>query len=304
MRALKILSLIYSFLAVGLFCALPLPVRAQQASPTPTTVILFVGNSFTYGGSTKAHGYNKASVINEPPGEPGVGGVPAIFKKFADEFKLSYEVHVETSGGKNLEFHYQNALPLVSQPKWDAVVLQGYSTEPLPAARDGKPDNFVKHAVLLEQAIHTARPSAKVYLYQTWPYAYKTYPDNPANHLEPLTAMFEDLRVGYARAFTEDKHFEKIVPVGDAWIRTIRSGAATDDPKGTVKPGQCDLWDKDAKHPSIEGSYLAALVLLKEITGADVRKLGAGEQAAHDLGIPSGVAVKLQTVAAETPTAK
>lgn len=275
--------------------------RAQQ--PAATT-ILFVGNSFTYGGSTKVHAYNAAAVTDEAPGEPGVGGIPAIFKKFADEAGLRYEVHVETVGGKDLAFHYQKALPLVSQPKWDAVVLQGYSTEPLPAARDGKPDDFVKHAGLLEKAVHAARPTAKIYLYQTWPYPYKTYPENPAKPLEPLAAMFEDLRAGYARAFAEDKHFEKIAPVGEAWMRMIRSGAATDDAKAGPKPGQIDLWDKDNKHPSIAGSYLAALVLFKEVAGADVSKLGAGEQAARDLGIPSEVAVKLQTVAAEIPVAR
>ena len=289
---------------VCLWFATAVGVRAQPPpSAAKPTVVLFVGNSFTYGGSTKVHGYNAATVTDEPPGETKIGGIPAIFKKFTDESGMNYEVHVETVGGKNLEFHYQNALPLVSQGKWDVVVLQGYSTEPVPTARDGKPDSFVKHAALLEKAAHDARPSTKLYLYQTWPYLYKTYPDNPANHLEPLATMAEDLRAGYARAFAEDKHFEKVVPVGEAWMRTIRSGTATDNPTEPLKPGQIDLWDNDNKHPSIEGSYLAALVLFNTITGGDVRKLGSGEQAARDLGIPPGVAVKLQAFAAETVSA-
>ena len=292
-------------LIVCLSFAAVVSAHAQGPSPAATpTAILFLGNSFTFGGGTKVYGYNAVDVNDEPPGAKKMGGIPGIFKKFADESRLNYDVHAETVGGKDLEFHYQNDLPLVSQTGWDAVVLQGYSTEAMPAAHGGKPDSFIKYAGMLEKAVHTARPAAKLYLYETWPYPFKTYPDNPADHTEAFAKMEDDIRAGYQRAFAEDQHFEKIAPVGEAWMRAIRGGTATNDPKQGTKPGQINLWDKDNKHPSVEGSYLAALVLFDEITGLDVRKLGAGEQAARDLGITPEVAVKLQAIAAETATAK
>ena len=64
------------------------------------------------------------------------------------------------------------------------------------------------------------------------------------------------------------------------------------------------LLDKDHKHPSVAGSYLAALVLFEQITGKDAKALGADEQAARDLGLSQEDAVKLQAVAAGTVVAK
>ncbi len=269
--------------------------RAQQ--PAPATTILFVGNSFTYGGSTKVHSYNAANVTDEPPGEQQVGGIPAIFKKFADETGLRYEVHVETVGGKDLTFHYEHALSLLSNGKWDAVVLQGYSTEPLPEARGGNPISFLRHADLLDRTILAGKHNAKIYLYETWAYPLKTYPANPADPAQPLAAMTDDLRAGYADAFSGLGTHSAVVPVGDAWMQAIRSGAAAADATQPSRPGQIMLWDTDHKHPSVEGSYLAALVLFEKITGTDVRKFAAGEQAARELGIPTQDTVKLQEIA-------
>ena len=81
-------------------------------------------------------------------------------------------------------------------------------------------------------------------------------------------------------------------------MQAIRSGAAAADASQPPKPGQIMLWDTtDHKHPSVEGSYLAALVLFEKITGTDVRKFAARELAAHDLGIPPEDTVKLQEIA-------
>ncbi len=139
-------------LLLCLWCGAAIGASVQQTA----TTILFVGNRFMYGGSTKVHNYNAATATDEPPGEPSVGGIPAIFKKLADEAGLRYEVHVETAGDEDLEFHYQHARDLLAWGKWDAVVLQGYSTEPLPAARGGKWDNFLHFAALLENLIQQA----------------------------------------------------------------------------------------------------------------------------------------------------
>ncbi len=273
--------------ALVLLCLLGgVALSARAQSNPPPTKILFVGNSFTYGGSTTVHGYNAATVTDEAPGESGVGGIPAIFKKFADESGLRYEVHVETVGGKDLEFHYQHARDLVARDQWDAVVLQGYSTEPLPTARGGKPENFLHFATLLENVVHQAHSTTKIYLYETWAYPFETYPEDPADPLSWRRAMSKDLQAGYERAFSMAGHFEAVAPVGDAYLKAAETKAVI------------NLLDTDHKHPSVEGSYLSALVLFETITGSDVTKLGTVEQTARDLGIPSGTAVELQTIAA------
>lgn len=290
--------------------------RAQQsasAADTPPVVVLFVGNSYTFGGLSAVEAYNKASVTTDPsslpadgttpadhPGRTGVfGGVPGIFKKMADEAGVRYEVHMEVYGGKPLEFHYKSALPIIAQAKWQLVVLQGYSTEALPVARGGKPDNFVANAALLEQAVHHANPAAKVYLYETFPRSDQVYPEKAAYHGSTVNAMAADLHTGYQRAFTRGR-FEAVVPAGDAWVKVFAAGLAQLNPYLPPEPGKFNLWAGDNHHASVYGSYLNALVFFGQFTGKDASTLGANEQAAHDLGIPPETAVKLQKIADET----
>jgi hypothetical protein len=72
---------------------------------------------------------------------------------------------------------------------------------------------------------------------------------------------------------------------------------------GTYAPDQpqdkINLWWIDYLHASRYGSYLSALVIFGRLTGIDPWSLGASEQAAADLGISPGDAVKLQRIASE-----
>ena len=58
------------------------------AAAEPSRSILFVGNSFTFGADSDAMTYRKDSVTDL--NGDGMGGVPALFKRFADEAKLRY----------------------------------------------------------------------------------------------------------------------------------------------------------------------------------------------------------------------
>ncbi len=58
-----------------------------------------------------------------------------------------------------------------------------------------------------------------------------------------------------------------------------------------------NLWWIDYLHASKYGSYLSALVMFGTLTGINPASFGASEQAAADLGISPGDAVKLQQVA-------
>ena len=52
----------------------------------PSRSILFVGNSFTFGADSDAMTYRKDSVTDL--NGDGMGGVPALFKRFADQAGL------------------------------------------------------------------------------------------------------------------------------------------------------------------------------------------------------------------------
>ena len=289
-------------------------VARAQDRPDPAAkppAVLFVGNSFLHGKYPAVRQYNAGSVVDEnfklPPDDPRAekvesgpyGGIPGLFKKFADEAGVPCEVHVEAVSAKSLEFHYEHALPVIAQARWDAVVLQDYSTGPLPEARGGKPARFFKNATLLEQAVHAANPHAWVYLYATWPRADLTYPANAPYAGEPITAMARDLHDAYYREFAGDARFAGVAPVGDAWLRAIQAGVAQADPSLPSQDDKIDLWGADDHHPSAEGAYLSALVLFQRITGKDAQSLGPGEQAAADLGIDPADAATLRRIASE-----
>ncbi|MGI4864562.1 MAG: hypothetical protein ACRYFZ_11625 [Janthinobacterium lividum] len=297
-------------LAASALLVLPRPACAQ--APTKPTVILFVGNSFLHGKYPPVLNYNTENVKDENfglpkedprfenhPEEPGPwSGIPGIFKKLTDEAGLNYEVHFEAISGKTLKYHYDNALSVIQQPKWNAVVMHDNSAWPLPTRRTGHPEVFREYAAKLEQAIHTANPQAQVYLYATWPRADLTYPAGKAYSGLPVDSMAADLHAAYYDMLRQDPKLAGVAPAGDAWLRAIQSGTATRDPY-TPEAGKLNLWAVDYYHPSKWGSYLNACVLFGEITGRDPRSLGGAEQAAAALGIAPTEAVSLQRVAAE-----
>ena len=60
----------------ALFAAWLVCVAASAHAQSSPTTILFVGNSFTYGGSTAVYGYNAAAVTDENADQPPMGGIP------------------------------------------------------------------------------------------------------------------------------------------------------------------------------------------------------------------------------------
>ena len=285
-----------------------------QKSPQPTKpqVILFVGNSFFHGAFQPVLSYNSRGITDEnyKPTRTGQrrrqyeheagpwGGIPGIFKKLTEESSLHYEVHLEAISGQTLKFHYDSALAVIQQPKWDKVVLHDYSTGPVPSRHGGEPARFYEYATRLEQAVHTANPMAQVYLYETWARADLTYPADKGYSGLPLDSMTHDLHAAYYQEAARDGHFVGVAPAGDAWLRAVQQGVAMPNPYAPAT-GKVDLWGPDHYHPSIYGAYLNACVLLAEITGQDPRKLGPQEQAAAALGIAAAVAVQLQKLAYE-----
>ena len=280
--------------ALAIMTAFSLGATAAAAS---ATTILFVGNSFTYGdpaGAAPLVRNYRPDTVTDLNGS-GWGGVPALFKAFTVQAGLNYDVSLETSPGKGLDWHYEHQLGAIAKP-FDKVLLQSYST--LDASKPGDPATLVKYSGLLAQAFHDQNPKVDVRLTSTWSRADQTYKPAGAWYGKPITQMALDVRAGYDKADRASDLISEVIPVGQAWNRAIASGLADANPYDGKVTG-IDLWAPDAYHASVYGYYLEALTIFGDVTGRDPRSLGAGEQVARDLGINTEIAAALQQVAAE-----
>jgi len=118
-------------------------------------LVLFVGNSYTFGRADPVMSYNTANVtdltldmwIANPAGsnedEPHPwGGIPGVFKKMTDQAGLEYDVSISARNAASLRGHYLNSNPAgwdlrsnIASQRFDVVMLQDLSDEPLPTAR-------------------------------------------------------------------------------------------------------------------------------------------------------------------------
>lgn len=279
----------------------PAPTAATGATPSappakaPPKTILFIGNSFTQGAHSAARNWRAGSVTDL--NDAGYGGVPALFKLFAEQAGLAYDVSLETQGGKSLGFHYDERRQLFDRP-WDIVVLQEFST--LDRDKPGDPAKYLRDVARLS-ALFTARnPAVDIRLASTWTRADQTYKSGGHWYGKPVTAMADDLRAAADRVRAATPSVAGIVPVGQAWNRAMTTGVADPDPYDGIGYGQLDLWAYDHYHGSVAGYYLSALVTFGAITGIDPAALGPKEKGADELGLSDAQAAALQAVARDT----
>lgn len=170
------------------------PPTAPYAEPVQ---VLFVGNSYTFGRGTAALSFNAANVADLtagfnntspaggsypvgtglPPtpckdttGAVGCysphpwGGVPGIFKALTDEAGLFYFVSISARSAATMRGHFLNTADAawdmrgnIASKKWDVVVLQGQSDEPLPRAKskNGNPVSWSTYANQIAQYIRS-----------------------------------------------------------------------------------------------------------------------------------------------------
>jgi hypothetical protein len=258
--------------------------------------------------------------------EPGpYGGIPGIFAEFAVESKLAYDVHIEAISETSLQGNDAAASSVIDQAKWNAVVLQELSTRPLPVSLTGDstsdPQNFCQSVQTIEAGVHGAAAAASVYLYETWPTAdiaqqlsgSTSAAGFDTSYAANLTLLGNSYHNVYYSAAAHDGAIAGVAPAGEAWVRAWAEGIANSNPF-TGTSTLPSLWyglnatndpvitEPDYLHPSIYGAYLSALVLFQQITGTDVRQLGANELAAAQLGVTGDVVTQLQQVAWEAVT--
>jgi hypothetical protein len=281
-------------LLAALLLLMPAAALAQAAPAAPPKTILFVGNSFTQGAHSAVKRY-RADAVTDLNGD-GYGGVPALFKTFAEQAGLDWRVSLETQGGKPLSFHYEERRAKLGGA-YDVVVLQELSE--LNRQRPGDASDYLKYAPMLAAMAVQANPRAQVLLMSTWSRADKVYQPGSPWSGKPIAAMAEELRAAAERVRGASHDIQGILPVGQAWDRAMASGFADPNPYDGIAFGQVDLWTYDHYHASIYGYYLEALVVFGQVTGVDPMTLGEKERAADDLGISKPQAVALQRIASE-----
>src|SRR6201996_8461627 len=285
---------------------MPIPVVARRGSrplllagllaaagPAAASSILFIGNSFTYAQGSPVH-YYRASTVTDLNGQ-GIGGMPALFKSFTVEAGLDYDVYLETQRGVGIDWHLANKSEVVGQRAWDSVVMHGYST--LDARKPGDPALLVDTVRRMSALLRARNPAGEMRLMSTWPRADQTYEPRGAWYGKPIEAMARDLRAGYDKAEAATPGLKPVIPVGDAWIRAIRTGVADANPYDGIDAGKVDLWTWDHYHASTFGYYLETLVVFGSITGLDPRSLGENECSGYELGLSRPQVAALEQVA-------
>ena len=260
--------------------------------------ILFVGNSFMFGSGSAAR-YYRAETVTDLNGEKQ-GGVPALFKVFANQADLDFTVSIETVGGSGLDLHLEKKANLIGRP-WDRVVMLGQSM--LDNLKPGDTTKLVKAAKEISELLHSKNPRVDVRLIATWSRADQTYPEKGAWHGKSIETMALDVRRGCDLAAAGAPLIRAVLPVGEAWNRAFKTGVADPNPYDGIAFGQVDLWTNDHYHASTYGYYLEALIIFGDLTGLDPRSLGKTERAAGDLGISASQAGALQQVAFDELTA-
>lgn len=254
--------------------------------------ILFVGNSFTFGANTPVRVLNADRVTDL--NNERIGGVPGLFKRFAEQAGLDWQVSLETSGGKTLGWHLAERRALLDR-RWDHVVLQEYST--LDPVRPGDPAATIADARRIADLLRARNPQVAITLTATWARPDLVFLPGKRWSGTPVEAMANDLRRGIDSAARRAK--ADVAPVGQAFTCAIRSGVADANPYDGIDYTRVPLWSYDHYHASSFGYYLEALVVFARVTGVDPRTLGGREAAASELGFSEAETVALQRSAHE-----
>lgn len=204
--------------------------------------ILFIGNSFTFVNDLPKMLEMLAADAGEELSTASVLRGGAYLHQFADPKNELGQRLAETYPTKN----------------WDFIVLQDQSFNPA-----NQPDDFLDSAKTLCEQMDCG---AKFLFYSTW--AYRDQTEKLAKTGMTYSEMLTALTASYQKA--ADLYHGIRVPVGNAFALS------------TAEYPEIDLYTADDYHPSPCGTYLAACLFYRAITG----KSSAG------LAVPEGVSNK------------
>ncbi len=168
-------------------------------------------------------------------------------------------VRIMTISGGQLPEHAAGLPAMLASHDWDTVVLQGHSRGPI---EDETAAAFREAAADFARQIRER--GAEPVLFMTW--AYSDRPD--------MTAVLDAAYTSTGQAIGA-----RVAPVGLAFA------------KATTERPDIELRIADGRHPSLEGTYLAACVFLASLHG--VSPVGSS----YTAGLDADVAAYLQNVA-------
>jgi len=173
-----------------------------------------------------------------------IGNSLTFFNKMPDMVKylaghapkpLDIEVDSHTAGGATIERHWVNgeALKKIRRGGWTYIVLQGQSVEALT-----NKEGLFKHIRLFDGEIR--KSGAKTLLYMTW--ALQKSPQDQ----QGITDAYDEIgkEIG-----------ARVIPVGVARENLLK-----------LKP-DASFYLPDGKHPSPQGTYLAACLFYTMLSG-------------------------------------
>jgi hypothetical protein len=196
----------------------------------PGLRVLFVGNSFTYS--------NAMPTLVQRLAAADAGAPPM--------FTVAYTAPAWTLRKASRDDGLEN---LLKDVHWDVVVLQDQS-QLLSLPPEWQRREVYPFARVLRREIAFA--GGRTVLFMTWAYRDGDEGNFPGDSFD---AMQERLARGYAKLGAQLN--TPVAPVGLAWAEALRQ-----------EPG-LDLWASDGKHPNALGSYLAACVFYRLLSGRD-----------------------------------
>lgn len=231
---------------------------AVAAGQPPPIRVLFLGNSYTYSND-----------------------MPAILQRLASDGGDSLDYEMEAPDGASLEEHYKRGSVGIAlkEGAWDYIVLQEQSLRPAMPLRQVE-KTFFRYGELLNRQIKGLYPGAQTLLYVTWGRWRHT---GPLCELMPPACSYwgSDSLITLRYRMLAERTGATPVPAGPAW-RYVQ----------THHP-EIELFNPDAIHPSLEGSYLAACCFYAIIFRKDPARLS------YNYVLAPEVAALLRRVASE-----
>ncbi len=199
-------------------------IRSYSFAASDTLRILFIGNSYTQ-----------------------VNDLPSLIKQIAQSNGKVILTQQDTPGGCTLEKHWQSNVPqqLIKEGNWNYMVLQEFSQRPSMPIEEVKQLVF-PYARKLDSLFKAFNPEGETIFYMTWgrengdSLRCKEWP--PVCSYEGMDSLTSERYIMMA-----EQNNARISPVGTVW-RYLRENNP-----------EIELYNKDGSHPSLSGSYAAAL---------------------------------------------
>jgi hypothetical protein len=225
--------------AIAIFVGVFIYIKYSASKPAGTAIsVLFVGNSLTY-----------------------ENDLPKTVSEIARSLGDKVEYDMSAPGGYTLMQHAQDKTTLdkIKLRPWNYVVLQEQSE--LPALADSRVDEqVIPYATELDNLIHSSEPLTKTVFFETW-----GYKDGDSGYCAaaPTLCNYAVMQDQLSKSYNllAQKTGGLLAPVGEAWRLAQQTHP------------EIELYQTDGKHPSAEGTYLAACVFYmtlfnKNVTGA------------------------------------